>query len=115
MAYLRSCTLSTETKRHHPIKLPAKYSRRVFKYSVVAPNKTIQLCKKAFMAILNISEGRLRHKVTSKEGRKKSLIDARGHHDNRKRTPEEQLNGVRDFFKKYPHRQSHYSRNENKI
>ena len=109
VAYLRSCIVPTQPKRHRPRKIPATCSRQVFNYDVVVPDKSIQLCQKAFLAIL--LTGRLRFIVISFEGRKKSVEDARGTHDYRhNRITEDVKSSVRDFLRKYC--QSHYSRNK---
>lgn len=89
--------------------------RKSFKYFLTLEGKSHQVCKKAFLQLLNIGIKKLdliRNQIS--EGKCRPHKDSRGRHDNRpNKTPNEDLDIIREHIKSFPAETSHYSRNKN--
>lgn len=112
--FLRGCVKPKEAKRRSGSGLRAE--RSVFKYSVEANGVTYEICQNAFLCVLNIKRSKLRTKITNITGRDGPFDETRGRHLNRAhRIDSEAIKSVIQFVEDLPSRESHYSRETQKV
>lgn len=112
-AYLYGCMGKTSIKR----KTKKRDTRRTstIDYSVQLSDKSLKLCKNAFISLHGIGRGRVEYIVSKfKTGVTVPERDKRGAHGKHKRKySENDINIVHRFIDSLPRYESHYSRNKN--
>jgi hypothetical protein len=109
--YLRGCVKPRQAERSRSRKdsdtLPV---RQVYDFHLSQSGVTYRVCQATFLAVLGIQRSKLQRKIVGSK-RDMAAQDLRGLHGNRiNKTPELNLEHVREFLKNYPKRESHYSR-----
>lgn len=106
--FLRGVVQANKTQRSRPRNNSATPKAINFKYSLRVDEESIQVCKKYFLGILQISWGRLYRCLSKNEIF--CVTDGRGRH-----TPANKIDDadVISHIKSFPTYQSHYSRKDN--
>ena len=110
-AYLCGCVKLLPVKRHYTSN-SRRGNTRV--YYVHNGERSVRICKVAFLRLYSISSGRLTRLLANqaKHGGVPRL-DARGYKEPPNKTSEEDLTFIRTHIESFPVYQSHYSRNDN--
>lgn len=98
----------TPVKKHRPRKEGAVLREYAFKYFIDVPSKKQVVCKKAFISIYGISEGRVR-RLCNLQAQSLTPRDKRGKHPKANTTPPEVLKKIHDHILSFPRKQTHYS------
>lgn len=86
-----------------------------YHYNIKFATKTIKVCRTAFCSLHAIHKSRVLRICQFRATGNLLEKDARGRHHNRSnKIPEELVAQVHDHIKKFPVRESHYSRNKDK-
>ena len=110
--YLQGCISINplESIRRRPRKEVAK-ERSSFSYTVTVKDKSIAICKAAFLAVHGIKNSRLKRKVMNFSV---PIADGRGKHGKHKKIDKSIRDKVCEHIRMFPARESHYSRSKNK-
>ncbi|CAG9773429.1 unnamed protein product [Ceutorhynchus assimilis] len=110
--YLFGCMKPFDVKQPSGINAIRQKS---FRYFITLDGKSKQVCKSAFLKLLNVGRKKLeliRNQIS--QGQALPHKDQRGRHINGKnQTPNDQLDVVRQHIKSFPADMSHYSRTKN--
>ena len=113
-AYICGCVKITKVARRYTSQ--GDKSRRSFSRSYYVTNYDVstRVCKKAFLQIHGLSNGRLSHALEAQrnEGGTPAL-DKRGKHEPRNKTSKDKLDFVKVHINSFPQYKSHYSRSDN--
>lgn len=109
--YLRGCVSVTpgDRIRRRPRKQPSK-ERNSFSYSVTVQERSITVCKAAFLGLHGIKMSRMKKKVLNFTT---EISDKRGKHENHAKINDDVRNRIREHIRQFPARESHYSRAKN--
>ena len=118
--FLAGCVKQSTVERRRPRVRKNKITKNEKKhakdfarvYSVFADNKPVTVCKPYFLAIFDISSGRLnRALVNQRENGGVSGKDGRGKYDHKtQRIHEEHITRIKDHIRMFPTYESHYTR-----
>lgn len=95
-------------KKHRPRKEDSVPREYAFKYFIDIPREKQAVCKKAFISIYGISEGRVR-RLCNLYSQSLTPHDKRGKHPKANTTPPEVLRKIHDHILSFPRKQTHYS------
>ena len=109
--YLRGCVTkkSDERIRRRPRKLDAR-KRNSFSFTITVQEKSVVVCREAFLGLHGIRIGRLKRKVLNFAV---DTSDYRGKHGNHSKIDDSVKNLIREHIRNFPARESHYSRSVN--
>ena len=109
--YLRGCVnVVPETSIRRRPRNEDAVERKSYTFTITLPRKTEKVCKAAFMGVHGIKESRMKKKVFNFDV---SIADGRGKHDNHPKLDDTVRRAIREHIKKFPARESHYSRSSN--
>ena len=114
-SYLCGSIKISKVQRRYKRKDTSTPSRRNFsrQFYVNEDGASVRMCKKAFLAIHGVSNGRLSRALKSFQAKSSPQTDKRGNHVPKNKTPVDVLRFVRAYIESFPTEKSHYSRNEN--
>lgn len=112
-AYLCGCVKTVEVKRRYTQSASSRRSHtRV--YYVSKGGISVRVCKKAFLRIHGISNGRLDRALRAQiQNNGSPHTDQRGRHPPPNKTSEADVDLIKEHILSFPHYRSHYSRANN--
>ena len=110
-AYLAGCVKVLPVKHHYS---PTSNRRNSRVFYINNGERSVRVCKVAFLRIHGVSNGRL-SRVLSGQAKQGGLpkLDGRGHKEPPNKTSAEDIGNVREHIRSFPVYSSHYSRADN--
>ena len=110
--YIHKCVSAVETKRKRTPKDVESRRKNTRVHSVFIENKSVQVCKQAFVSIHGITEGRVRCVLERAAASGSNILpdDQRGRQPSKNKTSDEARDFVVNFINALPTCSSHYSR-----
>ena len=113
-AYLCGCVRSVEVARRYTSKQNDSRRQCTRVYYVEKGSLSVKICKKAFLKIHGISNGRLDRALRAKQLAGGSPhCDQRGKHEPANKTKKETVDKIKAHINNFPPYKSHYSRKDN--